>query len=436
MSDLDRAKSARSRLRTGLATAATVAGLSAVALAPGTASAAPSCVGGNIAGTGSAMQQIAQQNVWGATFSAEVCNKGSFPKVAYNPSNSAAGMAAWNYDGELGEIDNEFAFVGTDMAPTAVQIESIKGVAGGSQLAVIPVVQTSIALVANPPEGCEIELITNSQLASVFEGKIYSWHQLEGVEGEAQEKLCEAPITRVVRKDPSGTSYQFKHYLYQLYKTGLFCTVGEGKATWQDLEPVSVPATGAPNTTWPETCAKKALSAVVRPSNGGEDEVVDKINVTAGSIGFAALPEAKANVEGNTVILRMQNNGQKKGGEANFAYPDSGSSANCGTQYQVPKINASLDLDWSQVSGAKPAIGGEIYPLCMLTYALAFSDYSSAGFTEAEQITTRDYLYEYVVQAAGQADTIGTYYAPLPFSSEPLFDVIGAARKAAKNISY
>jgi hypothetical protein len=101
-------------------------------------------------------------------------------------------MKEWNYDGERGAINR----------PTAAQIENIKSVAGGPQLAVIPVAQTALVVIVNPLPGCEFEgvteFITNAQLASVFEGKTYSWSQLEELETESEKTACEAPITRVV----------------------------------------------------------------------------------------------------------------------------------------------------------------------------------------------------------------------------------------------
>src|SRR5262249_52853102 len=154
--------------------------------------------------------------------------------------------------------------IATDDAPTAAQISNITSVAGGANLAVIPVTQTSISIVANPPAGCEVEAITNSDLTAVFEGRIASWDKLDTAEG-----TCSSPITRVVRKDASGTTYQFKNYLYSLYKKGLFCTTGstEGKASWQEMEAIGVG--GAPNISWPETCGEKTLSTVVRPAATG-----------------------------------------------------------------------------------------------------------------------------------------------------------------------
>jgi len=415
----------RRRTRVGLLAVGIMAALSFGALNVGTAAAAPLCTGSNITGQGASLQKIAQQNVWGPTFGSTICNKGTEPKITYNSTGSNAGLVEWNHDGSKGSINTSLSYIGTDDAPNAAQITNIKSVAGGAQLAVIPVAQTAIAVFANPPAGCEVEILTNSNLAGIMEGRITNWSKVEGTEGAG----CNSPISRVVRKDGSGTTYQFKNYLQRLYAKGLACTAGatEGKASWTELG----------NTAWPETCPEKALSSVVRPASNGGSALISTVNATSGSIGYAALPDAMAGKAGATTVLALQNNGQKKASEANFAEPAQGGVANCGgIGYQVPKLNGRRDVDWSGVFGAKPAIGGSSYPLCTLTYALAFHGYQDAGFSEGQQQTVRDYLYGYVVQAAGQADITGGFYAPLPTSAEPLYDVQAAAKNAASSISY
>jgi ABC-type phosphate transport system substrate-binding protein len=426
----------RTGLRAALLAGATVAALGLGGINAGSAAAEVKCTGNNITGQGASLQKIAQQNVWGPSFAASICNKGTFPTITYNSTGSGGGLKEWNHDGKRGSINTALQFIATDDAPTAAQIGNITSVAGGATLAVIPVTQTALSIVANPPAGCEIEAITNAQLASVFEGKTTSWSQLETAEGAG----CASPVTRVVRKDGSGTTYQFKNYLFQLYKKGLFCTSGgtEGKASWQELEPITNGETGAPNTTWPETCGEKTLSTLAKPTGTGGGEVVKKVNTTAGSIGYAALPDAKANISGTTIIMELQNNGQKKAIEAEYASPASGAVANCGgMQYKTPaNVNSGINLDWSPVFGAQPSIGGSDYPLCALTYILAFHGYSLAGFPLKDETTVKDYVGEYIVQANGQKDITSNNYAPLPSSPEVRFDVLGAARKAAGKITF
>lgn len=434
-----RMKSARAGLRATLLAGATVA---AVGLSAGSASAAPSCTGSNIISQGSSLQKIAQQNVWAPAFSSEVCNSGTKPTVTYESTGSAAGLKQWNSDGARGSINTERQFIGTDDAPTTEQINNITSVAGGAELAVIPVAQTSISIVANPPTGCTVEAITNSDLQKVFRGAYLQWSQIATAEGGS---ACESPITRVVRKDGSGTSYQFKNYLYLLNTTKLNCTTGntEGKATWQELEPIVNSETSAPNTVWPESCKAQVLSPVVRPAGTGGGEEVKMVNNTTGSIGYAALPDAKANSAVD--ILSVQNNGQKPLLEATFASPALGGEANClETQYVVPVQgrnvagSTGLNVDWSKVFGALPSTGGERYPLCTLTYDLAFHGYKAVGFPTPvkAETTVHDYLREYVLLAGQtQLASSGTFYAPLPSTGGGIINVLSAAKYAGSKIS-
>jgi len=428
---LRRKSPGKAGVRVALLSSAAVAALGLGALNAGTAAAAPGCAGTGITGKGSSLQNIAQTKVWGPGFEALCPGK----TISYVSAGSGAGMTEWNYNDGEGPINTEFSFIGTDDAPTSAQIANIQKTSGGAQVAVVPVAQTAIAIVAHPPVGCEVELVTNSNLAGIMEGRIANWKNVEGAEGEGS--ACDSPITRVVRKDGSGTSFQLKNYLFQLSKKGLSCTVGgtEGKMSWEEMEPIG--AESKPNISWPETCEEKTLSTVVRPANNGGGELVKLVNTTAGSIGYAALPDAKSNAKEGTVILALQNNGQKKGGEANFANAASGTTANCGgITYTGFKLSTGLEVDWSGVFGAKPAVGGKSYPLCTLTYDLAFHGYKSAGFAEGQELTARDYLTEYITQTAGQTAIASNFYSGLPSSAEPKFDVLGAAVKAAKTISY
>ncbi len=425
---LRRKSPGKAGVRVALLSGAAVAALGLGALNAGTAAAAPGCAGTSITGKGSSLQNIAQTKVWAPGFEALCPGKA----ISYVSSGSGAGLAEWNFNDGEGPLNTEFSFIGTDDAPTAAQISNAEKTAGGAQVAVVPVAQTSIAIVANPPAGCEVELVTNSDLAGIFEGRIKEWSKMEGAEGS-----CNSPITRVVRQDGSGTTFQFKNYLFQLFKKGLSCTEGEteGKKSWQELEPIG--AGSHPNIDWPESCPEKTLSTVIHPVSKGGGEVVKLVNNTAGSIGYAALPDANANIAGTTTVLALQNNGQKKGGEANFANAASGSTANCGgITYSGFKLSTGTDVDWSAVFGAKPSVGGKSYPLCTLTYDLALHGYKAAGFSEPQFLTARDYLNEYIVQTAGQEAIASNFYSGLPSSAEPKFDVLGAARKAAKTISF
>jgi ABC-type phosphate transport system substrate-binding protein len=431
-------KPRRRGLRASLLAGATLVALAIGGFGAGSASAAIECTGNNITGAGSTLQKVAQTEVWKPGFETEICPGG--PTITYNAVGSGSGLKEWNSDGKKGSINTGLTFIGTDDAPSEEQIANITSVAGGASLLTVPVAQTAISIVANPPAECEIEAITNIDLEAVFRGVYLTWSKIPTASGPG----CSSPITRVVRKDGSGTTYQFKNYLAKMNKSGLPCTTGgtEGKASWRELEPITDATTGAPNTTWPETCVSKTLSTVVRPAANGGGELVKTVKATSGSIGYAGLPDAKANAA--PVILAVQNNGQKVEG-ATFAEPaEAGGVANCSqASYEVPKdarkgVGTALNVDWSKVFGGNPGIGGTAYPICTLTYALAFHAYKSAGYKNKDFATTRSYLREYIVQSTGQTtlENSGTFYAQLPTSSKAFLDVLGAAQYTVTKMTF
>jgi ABC-type phosphate transport system substrate-binding protein len=430
---LGRNRSARRGLRASILAGATVVALAIGGLSAGGASAAVECTGNSITGQGSSLQRVIEQEVWKPGFETGICPGG--PTITYNSTGSGGGLKEWNHDGKRGSINTALQFIGTDDAPTPEQIANITSVAGGADLLTIPVTQTAIAIVANPPEGCEIEKITNIDLEAVFRGAYLTWSKIPTASGS-----CSSPITRVVRRDGSGTTYQFKNYLSRTNKAVLPCA---GK-TWKELEPITDGTTGAPNTTWPESCPPtKTLSPVLRPAANGGGEVVKTVKATAGSIGYAALPDAKAN--GAPVILAVQNNGQKIEGATFGEAEAEGQLANCSQAiYEVPQNarailgSTGLNVDWSKVFGGNPGIGGTAYPICTLTYNLAFRRYKNAGFKFKDYVTVHTYLKEYLVASTGQTavETSGTFYAPLPTSEKARFDVLGSAQFTASKMSF
>jgi ABC-type phosphate transport system substrate-binding protein len=402
--------------------------------------ATPECTGGDIKGAGTVLQRVAQWEVWAPGFSSEACPEG--PTVQFFEAEGSAALENWLYhDGNPAAFNVELQFLATDEPPTPPQLANIEKASKGADVVVIPVAQAAIAIPANPPAGCVVDDITNMDLERVFRGVLTQWSQLATAAGS-----CGSPITRVVRQDGGGITDQLKSYFFRINPTPLLCTAGNGltggEATWQELAPVENPASGAPNTTWAESCGHTQLSTLVKPINPGNERVVETVAATAGSIGYAALNEAKQ-VSGGFTILDVQNNGWKPAGEATFADPASGGQANCAAaKYAVPVegqqgSGGGVDVDWSHVSGSKPGIGGTDYPLCMLTYDLALRGYGLAGYSYKRFKTTRDFLRDYVV-LGGQTALVGSglYYAPLPTATGPQYNVLAAARLAAGKMAY
>lgn len=417
------------------ARAALVAGVTAVALGvigltAGGASAAVSCSGSNIVGEGAAMQGVAQQQVWIPGFEVGACH-GKGPTVGYVSSSSGAGLAQWSAFGGT-TINNEREFIGTTMAPDETEMENIRVATQSqneegeeSEVMVVPVAQSAIALIANPPAGCTITSIKRQALERVLRGTKKTWGDIGTASGS-----CNSPITRVVPSEISGVSYQVKHYLSLVDGGELVCTTAPGN-TWAALQSSSL------NSTWPEACKGHKGLTVVKHTG---DEV-GTVNANPGSIGFAGLAEAETAKAGATTVLALENGTKPKGG-ATFASPAIGAQSNCGAAtYAVPAeaqvgAGSGLDVDWSSVYGS--SLESTTYPLCTLTFDVALQGYGFAGFTVADAVSVKDYLFWYLLEGkpSGEEELVsaGKWYAALPATGSAATDVLKAARFTASKI--
>ncbi len=376
------------------------------------AAAGPACSGAAIEGAGSELQVPAEW-LWAAGFAA-ICGPG---KIAYGASPTAE-LHSIFAGGTVGGT----AFLGTDNP--------------GEGNLVIPVAQTAITAFVDPPPGCEVEEITNKQLESVFRGNIKNWGKIETAFGAG---CAGVPITRVAMSERTEITRQFDQYLALANAAGLACT--EGEKTWSELA-ITGTSGGEPVTTWPENgaggCAAGQLSALTKVGGGGRG-VVEAVDATPGSIGYAALPVVEAARTGATATLRLQNNGLVKLANATFAAPatEADKSANCAAAtYQ--RRNEFGNPSFSMVSGANPNIGGEAYPFCALTYVVSNRHYSSIGLSEAAEVTAYDYLAEYVLTGPAQQLLRNghQFYYSLPRTSRSTTNVLGPAEAAAAEIGY
>ncbi|HEY2536140.1 MAG TPA: substrate-binding domain-containing protein [Solirubrobacteraceae bacterium] len=386
----------------------------------GTALAAQ-CEGANIHGEGSSLQKVAQQ-IWddenpltGKGFNKSTATSacsgtqgsGGKPIVTYNPSGSAAGLEAWGVNAS-GKSPKEKVdqFIGTDDAPNATQMGEIdtaaKGAGGKGQALVIPVAQAAIAMLVHYPATCKLteNHITNSDLQKVWANEITQWSEISTHEGSN----CAIAITRVVRQDGSGTSYQFKHYLFEINSTKRKeSEAGKGERTWHELQPETLP-----NREWPNQAANWK-----RSTNSGGGGEVKEVEAVEGSIGYANLGDARAGFAGGVRWLAVEN--QTEATPA-YVYPGTttgepsatAANANCkGTFYtgaeELKNKGAGADDDWSEVYG-EHVKGNANYPICTLTWDVGVANYETAGLTKAEGQTARDYLNYVVAETGGQKD--------------------------------
>jgi ABC-type phosphate transport system substrate-binding protein len=421
-------KPGRASLRGALVAGATAGALLLAGLGAGTASAAPGCPekGLTIEGQGSSLQKTAQ-GIWTSGYNG-ICTTG--PVAKYTATSSGSALKEWNYDLVRGSINTKIQFLGTDDAPTAGQITNIKSTAGGATTEIIPVTQAAIAIVVNPPAECTLTQIKRAELEKVFRGETTTWSGITTASGAG----CTGNIKRVVRSDSSGTSYQLKHYLFSVSGSNLPCLT---TTTWANLQ------TPANNTVWPVntgSCSSPTLSPVVKSKasgtgaegtgSGGGDEV-KTVNTTGGSIGYAALADVENNKTGGTHFVEVQNG--TSGGSPTYASPLKATKmSNCEkTPYTVPmaarEAGTNTDVDWS---GVYPTSTTTInYPICTLTWDVAFKGYSSAGFAAGTGKVVKDYL-SYVVNE-GATGVTGSYYDALPNTGIDSTDVFAAAKRAA-----
>ena len=112
--------------------------------------------------------------------------------------------------------------------------------------------------------------------------------------------------------------------------------------------------------------------------------------------------------------------------------------SNCGARvYNVPAqgqvTGTGESVDWSQVFGASPKVGGGLYPLCTLTYDAGWSSYAKAGYGTAATATkevVKDYLANFVDASEGQAIDTAHWYQALPAPAEAAHNVQAAAEFA------
>lgn len=389
------------------------------------------CSGNAIEGQGSFLQGRAQL-VWtgkekgfNGSSVGTACNgsqgSGGKPKVTFAPVGSGAALHAWGADDGVFH-GKGVSFLATDEPPAGpvgeegTQLQLMKE-AIGSDVVVAPVTQTAIAIAANPPSlpahsACVVGQITQGDLEQVFDGSLTNWRQLSTASDQEAGGDCDQAITRVVREDLSGTTYQFKHYLDQIDSEPLECT-GESSKTWAQLQSSREP--GKWNMVWPRKAdcqeGEGPVTVVAAPGKGSA-EALGFVQKNPGTITYGDLPTAEQVAP--EAIVKVHNG-------AAFAAPSAGGGkANCwAAKYTLPSEWATgLNLDWSQVYGSDPEIGKKegqesAYPLCSLTWAIAAAD-SGGVFGTKAGTTIRDYLLYVIDAEGGQSDLTGHSYAPLP----------------------
>lgn len=499
--------------RRALAACIPAAAVAASMVAPGAAHAELllQCEGANILGRGSTIQgAVAQDAVWNpgfnnpANLNVTACSgsqgTGATPKVEYlqaleEDRGSGSCLKAFGAEKVAAAKFDRYSYCGTDEAPNATQREEIEKYAPGAEtktnskgqlegsLETIPVLQAPVAIIVHLPAGCvasaefkETEtktakparlVLNDTTLQKIYRGEIKTWAEIkDGGDKVVAEKgkTCNASdaITRVVRKDKSGTTHIFKEFLAsanRLSGTGEENAVAEEKwidakgaeRTWKEV------ASGAENIEWP------LAAAVVTPTETGGPAVVAKVAETESSIGYANLADAfengafdKKSLAGGEKQNKFWAEVQKKTEGPFVLYADpadkkdteTAGNANCAKTVYVdgasgePFPPVSTRTLWN---AAEAELNSGTYSLCGLTYDLALRQYGKysdeheekgAKPTEAQATTVESYLLFEVntkTSGGGKIITESHEYEKLP--SALLKEVETGIKEIGYNVS-
>jgi hypothetical protein len=462
-----------------------------------------------------AQEEFWSTTVWHQAEAAGGCGS-SAPSVTYKPEGSGCGIASIGGEASTAECFDFKAsetgpgiraastrFAGSD-APLTEPQKANADAAGGEKPGLIhqiPVASFAVAIIVHFPEGCELKNpgpvpgkngagslnedtstggpndppggetgdtaaegtlrvhISAKEMEKIWDGETQqTWGDIVPQEefGNAvlaERKACaEVPVTRIVRFDGSGTTFNFKAYLSLL--------PGAPNGLW----------TGAPvagdNHIWPETSTEKKQPEKVAVTevggkkvykcessnhictaftNGG-GELAVAVNGVNGSIGYADLATSRKHgfymekeKNDHTYWVPMQTISPEESNKVGEAYVEptetpksntvpSPEGADCtDADYRnYPTEGADPTLgDWEKAiaTGAtKAAIASDpihSYPVCGLTYDFAFDDDAPVfGDTQIEQEkarTVKDYL-EAVESTKGQFQLALHDYGTLPLN--------------------
>ncbi|HTQ68965.1 MAG TPA: substrate-binding domain-containing protein [Solirubrobacteraceae bacterium] len=461
------------------------------------------CAGSNIEGLGSSFQAPAQK-VWEKKFNESAntlaCSGTKKPTFIYNqnelPTNNKGSGACLKDFGQGGAGNRrykEFPLCGTDEAPSKTVKEEMETNDGfvpnkGEEIQSVPIAQGAVAVIVNLPETCTAEsepklakTVTKIKRLSleakvvegIFEGSIKTFKEAVEKNLSASDKLtcgvpanAEVPINVVVRLDKSGTTHIFKAFLGQISTAEIEMEeenepegAGKGqpckaikpakeKRTWAQV------SEGCENQRWPEA------AEIVRPGKTGNPGVIEKVDTTPNSISYADLAVAREKKffdpsggggEGTQRFWAPVSNSKPTTKKPEYADPSTNgdveavANSNCAKTVYANAVGEKFPPkttreDWSQVKGLAVT---KTYPICGLTYDLAFRLYSTPlvslvpPITEEETkkiaTTVSDYL-KFVLDThtgGGGEEIKGIDYEPLPKKALKVA-VAGAAEIGSK----
>lgn len=361
----------------------------------------------------------------------KLSSDGGTKEVNYNPGGSGSGravMGASNTAGAARDLTMDFGASeegpadkpGFQQVTNANEGPCINGVtAGGSActdnddgiMHTIPIAAGAVTASIRIPDGCQIANLASRQLSRArlegfFRGLVAfdQWFELFGSNIKASpgspltDAQCQAKKPkRVVRFDNSGTTFLFKRYLD---------AAAAGAFDWSQAEDGGSPP--LPNNVWPAATINGGL-----PGNG---PLLDTLNAQGvdGGIGYGDVGAARgrgfgwdyvggvATPDDRSIWVRVQQiatNSYISPAKADNQLGAKG--ARC-TNVQYANQPATTEDSWFDVTGVPTPTD---YPICGLTYALAWESFSAVGINSLTRaVGRRDYL-GYILDRPGLGTT-------------------------------
>ncbi|HEV2166799.1 MAG TPA: phosphate ABC transporter substrate-binding protein PstS [Thermoplasmata archaeon] len=300
------------------------------------------------------------ESAWNSGYRAASGNQ-----VNYDEAGAGAGISAL----AVPSVD----FAATDEPLTSAQYHSMRGT-----VLTLPVTAGALAIVYNLPGLSGPIRLNGTVLAQIYFGTLSNWDSSAtralnpGVSFPAQT------IVTVHRSDAAGTTFVLTNYL------------SEASAVWSDG-----PGTGI-QPSWPSAAAQQAEQ--------GNAKVVEYVERTPYSIGYADLPDVLG-VPG-LQYAEMQNP------SGNFLLPTLLDTASAVSDVLGNTSFPTASSPWTNVSLVN-APGPSDYPLATFAYLLVFQD-ARLGFQPSLEKTRALVEWLGFVVGGGQNDSAALQYVPLP----------------------
>ena len=394
-----------------------------------------------IQGAGSSLQLISQTEVWAPLWKADKSPScGAEVNVTYRASSSGKGKAQWgSTSGKLTrESANELAltemfpaFIGSDTGAGTTQEEKMK-TAGGTSIVTVPVEQSAVSVLIHAPLGCEPEKDTQDPvvslplLAQTYLGVLHNFDQLAPITWVGLSNCLVDPLL-IVRSSGSGTTAGFKR---ALGCSDLGTTLKECKNEFEhgEWKKLNESTEESESTNWPTTVDKAAATG---------QELVSKVRETPSSIGYADLADARNGSFDVGLWLHIGNLGDLSwyviallatgvGADEPLSPQASNGESNCGGAKYTEESSKEVgpEKSWGLVrqtnvhngkAGEEPS-----YPICTLTFDLAWHNYGSPkntelgiGYGTGEAESVVNYLL-WIVNGSANSKVAEKHYGALP----------------------